>query len=208
MARKETLKQIYNRCVNDPSFMESKDIKNAEKYGAASGKLAADIAAPLLEYAVTHGKDDAGWNHTIMVSLARATCDILCSLQHAQEGPVEKRADVFSFYTKELLPLCYEIVSESEQEQEDIQPSASLGDGGVPYETKKEIILAIADKNLSADDIISKFFLPDISDDLRKNIAASIDKMRITHSDRLRRILEIIPVGRADEKADGAGAVI
>lgn len=62
--------------------------------------------------------------------------------------------------------------------------------GGVSFDRKKEIILAIADPDMSVDDIIGKFFKKDMTDEQRKMVADHIAKVRVEQADRLQRIRE------------------
>ena len=67
-------------------------------------------------------------------------------------------------------------------------PGTGLKD--VPFETKKEIILAIANPDMSIDDIIKEHFKSDITEKQRKQIAQAIQQMRDEHADRLKAVFD------------------
>ena len=54
----------------------------------------------------------------------------------------------------------------------------------VPFETKKEFILAISNPDKSIDDIIKEHFKSDITDKEREQIAQAIQMMRDEHGER------------------------
>jgi hypothetical protein len=60
----------------------------------------------------------------------------------------------------------------------------------VPFETKKEIILAIANPDKSIDDIIKEHFKSDITDKEREQIAQAIQMMRDEHGERLKAVFD------------------
>ena len=60
----------------------------------------------------------------------------------------------------------------------------------VPFETKKEIILAIANPDKSIDDIIKEYFKSDITDKEREQIAQAIQMMRDKHGERLKAVFD------------------
>lgn len=60
----------------------------------------------------------------------------------------------------------------------------------IPFETKKDVILAIADPNMTVDDIIDKFLKKDLNENQRKELAWHIEQMRVEHADKLAMIRE------------------
>ena len=60
----------------------------------------------------------------------------------------------------------------------------------VPFETKKEIILAIANPDMSIDDIIKEHFKSDITNKQREQIAQAIQQMRDEHAERLKAVFD------------------
>ena len=73
-----------------------------------------------------------------------------------------------------------QMASEADEEDED----------GVPFDRKKEVILAIADPDMSVDDIIEKFFKKDMTDEQRKMVSDHIAKVRVEQADKLQRLRE------------------
>jgi hypothetical protein len=183
--KKETFKQMFDRMMADPNITNSEMFKDSEKYGEAMDSLTAEIVRPCLDYANEHGEEDEGWAYTIMISLARATCKIFYAFQHTSN---KKDEDIFKFYYDELLPMCKEIAyRESDHALKEAKKEKK---GDIPFETKKDVILAIADPNMAVDDIIDKFFKKDLNENQRKEMAGHIEQMRVEYADKLAKVHE------------------
>jgi len=182
--KKETFQEMYERYKNDPKFMQSKGFNECDKY--AIYELSSAIVSSCIDYTNKHGDEDKGWPYTILISLARATCKMLYAMQKTQP---QLGNDVFKFYTEELLPLCRHI-SDSESDYA-LNSAKKEKKGDIPFETKKDVILAIADPNMAVDDIIDKFFKKDLNENQRKKIAEHIEQMRVEHADKLAKVHEL-----------------
>lgn len=55
----------------------------------------------------------------------------------------------------------------------------------IPFETKKDLVLAIANPDMPAETIIDKFLKKDMTAERRKILADSIEAMRSEHADKL-----------------------
>ena len=191
--KKETFREQFDRMMADPNITESEAFKDCEKFGKAMDGLTADIVGACIDYANEHGDEDEGWANTILISLARATCKMIYALQHtaAEEGK-----DIFKFYHKELLPLCKEIayresdemVAEAERMAKEAEEEAK---DGVSRQTKNELMLAIADPDVTVDDIIARFFKKDMTADERQMVVDHINKVRREHADKLAKVREM-----------------
>ena len=191
--KKETFREQFDRMMADPNITESEEFKNCEKFGKAMDDLTADIVSACMDYADKHGDEDEGWAHTILISLARATCKMTYALQHtaAEEGK-----DIFKFYHEELLPLCKkiayresdEMVAEAERMAKEAEEELK---GGVSRQTKKELMLAIADPDVTVDDIIARFFKKDMTANERQMVVDHINKVRREHADKLAKVREM-----------------
>ena len=189
MAKKETMKEMFDRVMADPNITESEMFKECEKFGEAMDRLTADIVRPCIDYANEHGDEDEGWANTVLISMARATCKMIYALQHTADNG----KDIFKFYHEELLPLCKEIAyRESDEAVAEAERMVKEEEekGGVPFETKKEVILAIADPNMPVDAIIDKFFKKDMDAKQRKMVADHIEMIRRDHADKLAKVRE------------------
>ena len=62
--------------------------------------------------------------------------------------------------------------------------------GGGLSSMEMAVVLAIADPDMSEDDIIDKFFKKDMTDEQRKMVADQIAKLRVENADRLQRLHE------------------
>lgn len=186
------MKEMFESMMNDPDLENNPMYKESEKFGEALDQLTARIVEPCLDYANNHGDEDKGWAHTIMISMARATCKMLYALQHTA---AEDGKDIYQFYHDELLPLCKEIayresdelVKRAEQMEREAEEEEK---GGIPFETKKEVILAIADPNMPVEDIINKFFKKDMDAETRDKVKYHIEKVRVEYADKLQRLRE------------------
>lgn len=186
--KKETFQEMYERYKNDPKIMQSDEFKECERFADAMNDLSSAIVSPCIDYANEHGDDDTGWTYTILISLARATCKLLYAMQKTQ---THKGKDVFKFYTEELLPLCRQISdSESDDAIREAKRKDSEDGDEISFESKKDVILSIADPNMSVDDIIDKFFKKDLNDEQRKKLAEYIEQMRVEHADKLKQVRE------------------
>lgn len=93
-----------------------------------------------------------------------------------------------------LLPLCKEaayreseeMVKYAERMQREVEEDKKV----IMDDTKKDLILAMADPDVSVEEIIRKFFKKDLDDERRQMVADHIAKMRVEHADRLKRIHE------------------
>ena len=185
------MKEMFEAMMNDPDLKNNPAYKDCEKFGDVLDELTNKIVAPCIDYANNHGDDDAGWAHTIMISMARATCKMLYAFQHtaAKEG-----VDIYDFYHDELLPLCKEVAYRESEEMvkyaERMQREAEEDKKVIMDDTKKDLILAMADPDVSVEEIIRKFFKKDLDDEQRQMVADHIAKMRVEHADRLKRIHE------------------
>ena len=186
------IKEMFEAMINDPDLENNPMFKESEKFSKAMDELTSRIIQPCIEYSTNHGDEDEGWAHTIMISMARATCKMLYALQHTA---AEDGKDIYEFYHDELLPLCKEIayresdemVKRAEQMEREAEEEEK---SGVSFETKKEVILAIADPNMPVDEIIEKYFKKDMTDEQRKMVAGHIAKVRVEEADKLQRIRE------------------
>ena len=100
------IKEMFESMINDPDLENNPMYKESEKFGKALDELTARIIQPCMDYANNHGDEDDGWAHTVLISMARATCKMLYALQHTA---AEDGKDIYEFYHDELLPLCKEI---------------------------------------------------------------------------------------------------
>ena len=186
------IKEMFEAMINDPDLENNPMFKESEKFGKALDELTARIIQPCMDYANNHGDENEGWAHTVLISMARATCKMLYALQHTA---AEDGKDIYEFYHDELLPLCKEIAyRESDEMMKKAEQMASEADkedeGGVPFDRKKEVILAIADPDMPVDDIIEKFFKKDMTDEQRKMVSDHIAKVRVVQADKLQRLHE------------------
>ena len=180
---KETIKQMFDRMMADPDLKNNPMFKESLKFGDAMDKLTSDIIRPCLSYAKEHNDEDEGWAYTILISMARATCKLLYAFQHTA---TENDKDVFKFYYEELLPMCKEIAY---AESDEMVKRAEWEDEKMKM--KREVILAIADPNMTVDAIIDKFFKKDLTDELRKMLADRIEKMRREQADKLAKVRDM-----------------
>ena len=99
--------------------------------------------------------------------------------------------DIYEFYHDELLPLAkaisYQECEAAEKMKEEVEKAAKVS---VPFDRRRDVIIAIADPSMSADDIIGKYFKKDMTDEQRKRVADHIEKVRAEHAESLRRIHE------------------
>ena len=186
------IKEMIEEIINDPDLDDNPMFKESEKFGKALDELTARIIQPCMDYANNHGDEDEGWANTVLISMARATCKMLYALQHTA---AEDGKDIYEFYHDELLPLCKEIAyRESDEMLKKAEQMASEVDeedeGGVSFDRKKEVILAIADPDMPVDDIIEKFFKKDMTDEQRKMVSDHIAKVRVEQADKLQRLRE------------------
>ena len=186
------IKEMFEAMINDPDLENNPMFKESEKFGKALDELTARIIQPCMDYANNHGDEDEGWANTVLISMAWATCKMLYALQHAA---AEDGKDIYEFYHDELLPLCKEIAyRESDEMIKRAEQMASEVDeedeDGVPFDRKKEVILAIADPDMPVDDIIEKFFKKDMTDEQRKMVSDHIAKVRVVQADKLQRLRE------------------
>ena len=186
------IKEMIEAIINDPDLDDNPMFKESEKFGKALDELTARIIQPCMDYANNHGDEDEGWAHTVLISMARATCKMLYALQHTA---AEDGKDIYEFYHDELLPLCKEIAyRESDEMMKKAEQMASEVDeedeGGVSFDRKKEVILAIADPDMPVDEIIEKFFKKDMTDEQRKMVSDHIAKVRVVQADKLQRLRE------------------
>lgn len=185
--KKETMKEMFDRMMADPNITESEMFKESKKFGKALDELTQAIVQPCLDYAEQHNEDDEGWSHTIMIALARATCKLTYAFQKTSEENGDDK-DVFDYYM-ELLPLCKEIAYKESDEQMKMKEAIEKSEkDGVPFETKKELILAIADPSKTPEEIVAQFFNKEISDKKRQQILDCIDTMRRDHADKLKQV--------------------
>ena len=186
------IKEMIEAIINDPDLDDNPMFKESEKFGKALDELTARIIQPCMDYANNHGDEDEGWANTVLISMARATCKMLYALQHTA---AEDGKDIYEFYHDELLPLCKEIAyRESDEMVKKAEQMASEADeedeDGVPFDRKKEVILAIADPDMPVNDIIEKFFKKDMTDEQRKMVSDHIAKVRVEQADKLQRLRE------------------
>jgi hypothetical protein len=178
--------------INDPDLENNPMFKENEKFGKALDELTSRIVKPCVDYAINHGDDDEGWAHTILISMARATCKMLYSMQHTS---TEEGKDIYEFYHDELLPLCKEIAYRESDEMmkaaERMEHEAEeKEEDGISFDRKKDVVLAIADPDMSVDDIIDKFFQKDMTGEQRKMVADHIAKVRVEKADQLQIVRE------------------
>lgn len=187
--RMKSMKEMFEEAVNDPDLEKNPMYQECKKFSKAMDDLTADITRPCIEYANGHGEEDDGWSYTILISLARATCKVLYALQSVSDSG----KDVFDFYRDELLPLCkgiaYDECDRAMSEQDDRAEDEEEKDG-VTFETRKDLILAIADPDMPVDEIIDRFFIKDMDGKTRQKVASHISEMRIKHADKLREVRE------------------
>lgn len=186
------IKEMIEAIINDPDLENNPMFKESEKFGKALDELTARIVQPCMDYVNNHGDEDEGWANTVLISMARATCKMLYALQHTA---AEDGKDIYEFYHDELLPLCKEIVYRESDEMlkraEKMESEADEEDkDGVPFDRKKEVVLAIADPDMPVDDIIEKFFKKDMTDEQRKMVSDHIAKVRVEQADKLQRLRE------------------
>ena len=186
------IKEMFEAMINDPDLENNPMFKESEKFGKALDELTARIIQPCMDYVNNHGDEDESWANTVLISMARATCKMLYAMQHAA---AEDGKDIYEFYHDELLPLCKEIAyRESDEMVKKAEQMASEADeedeDGVPFDRKKEVILAIADPDMPVNDIIEKFFKKDMTDEQRKMVSDHIAKVRVEQADKLQRLRE------------------
>lgn len=179
----KTLKERFEEVKNDPTVRNSKEFKEIEALGDAVDDLTLAITQTCMDYVAEHRKDDKKWAHTILISLARATCHLI----HAIERSAEQDKDVFAFYYDELLPLCKEVADkECVAVEEKIWRKKEI-----PFITKEAFILAVADPDMSVEDIISKFCKKDMSEEVRKQVVKEITELRKNRAEDLRALREL-----------------
>ena len=182
------IKEMFEAMINDPDFKNNPMFKESEKYGEALDELTLSILRPCYDYVSNHGKEDDGWGYTILIAMARATSKLLYGLQHTA---TTEGKDIYEFYHDELLPLAkaisYQECDAAEKMKEEVEKAAKVS---VPFGRERDVIIAIADPSMSADDIIGKYFKKDMTDEQRKRVADHIEKVRVEHAESLRRIHE------------------
>lgn len=184
---KETMKEMFDRLMADPNVTESEMFKNSERFGKVLDELTAAIVQPCLDYAEQHNEDDEGWSHTILIAIARATCKLTYAFQKTSEEKGDDK-DVFDYYL-ELLPLCKEIAYRESEDQLKMKEAIEKSEkDGVPFETKKRLIQAIADPAKTPEEILAQFFGKDISDKKRQQVLDTIAQMRSEHADKLKHV--------------------
>lgn len=187
----ESMREMFEAAMNDPDLENNPMFKECERFGEVMDNLTADIVSPCLNYANKHGDEDEGWAHTVLISLARATCKILYAMQ---KTAAEEGKDVYEFYHDELLPLCKEVTyhecEEMEKMAEQMKREVEEGKKVISDDMKKDLILAVADPDMSVEEIVDKFFKKDLTDEQRKMVSDHIAKMRVEHADRLKRVHE------------------
>lgn len=183
MAKKETLKEKFERVINDPKIKNDPRFQNMEKFADNLDELTNKIVEPCLQYANDEDKNDEGWVYTILIALARATCHILYATQETQ---VSKGKDVFDFYCNELLPLTKEMAYNECKMKHEMSKKIEKG-AGMSMDIQKDLLLAIADESVPVDDIIAKFFKKETPDEERKKIVEHIEYLRRERADELRK---------------------
>ena len=182
------IKEMFEAMINDPDFKNNPMFKESEKYGEALDELTLSILRPCYNYVGKHGDEDDGWAYTILIAMARATSKLLYGLQHTA---TTEGKDIYEFYHDELLPLAkaisYQECEAAEKMKEEVEKAAKVS---VPFGRERDVIIAIADPSMSADDIIGKYFKKDMTDEQRKRVADHIEKVRVEHAESLRRIHE------------------
>lgn len=183
----KTLKEMYEWAAKDKDAQECIK-KDGKRYGDAIDKLTSSIVSPCLDYATEHGEDDDGWAYTILVSLARATCYIIDGLQHSA---YKETGDIYQHYCEDILPLCREIASQELGEKAELLRKAAddkKEDEDVQQARRREIIRAIANPEMSADDIIETFFGKGLPDGQIQEIKDAIFKMRTEKAEELKKV--------------------
>lgn len=183
----KTLKEMYEWAANDKDAQECIK-KDGKRYEDAIDKLTSSIVSPCLDYATEQGEDDDGWAYTILVSLARATCYIIDGLQHSA---YKETGDIYQHYCEEILPLCREIASQELGERAELLRMAAddkKEDEDAQQATRREIIRAIANPEMSADDIIETFFGKGLPDGQIQVIKEIISKMRTEKAEELKKV--------------------
>lgn len=183
----KTLKEMYEWAAKDKDTQECLK-KNGKRYEDAIDKLTSSIVSPCLDYATEQGEDDDGWAYTILVSLARATCYIIDGLQHSA---YKETGDIYQRYCEEILPLCREIASQELGERAELLRMAAddkKEDEDAQYAKRREIIRAIANPEMSADDIIETFFGKGLPDGQIQVIKDIIFKMRTEKAEELKKV--------------------
>jgi hypothetical protein len=182
------IKEMFEAMINDPDFKNNPMFKESEKYGEALDELTLSILRPCYDYVSNHGSEDEGWGYTILIAMARATSKLLYGLQHTA---TTEGKDIYEFYHDELLPLAkaisYQECEEVKKMKEEVENAEKVS---VPFDRRRDVIIAIADLSMSADDIIGKYFKKDMTDEQRKRVADHIEKVRVEHAESLRRIHE------------------
>ena len=185
------IKEMFEAMINDPDLENNPMFKESQKFGEVMDRLTAEIVAPCVNYANEHGEEDEGWVHTVLISMARATCKVLYSMQRTA---TKEGKDIYEFYHDELLPLCKEISYRESDEMVEMakkmEREAEEGRKVITDDTKKDLILAVADPDVTVDEIVDRFFKKDLTDEQRQKVADHIAKMRVEHADRLKRVHE------------------
>lgn len=172
------------------ALMSDKDIRDTplwEEYGKTfmeMERLTNRIMSLCVEYADEHGEEDKGWANTILISLARATCKMLYSIEKSGDGS----RDLYKFYHGELLPLtkvfAYRECMVAEEQEEDEEKLKM--DSFVTSETRRELLLAIADPDMKVEDIVGRFFRKDLPEKARRGVEKYIANMRRDHAAELK----------------------
>ena len=83
-----------------------------------------------------------------------------------------------------------EVNEEMEKMAEQMKREVEEGKKVISDDMKKDLILAVADPDMSVEEIVDKFFKKDLTDEQRKMVSDHIAKMRVEHADRLKRVHE------------------
>lgn len=181
---KETMKEMFDRLVADPNIWESEMMKGAEKFGEAMDELTTKILDACMSY---DSEGDPHWAHTMLISMARATCILTYTLEHSC-GKMKDGKDPFDFYRNELLPLCKEVAyRECEQKVSEVRMKEQYGE--MPDERRVALLRAVDDESRTPEDIAREFGRADLSDDDRQRLADHIAKARREHGELIHQTL-------------------
>lgn len=190
------MKEMFDAAAADPDFRNSPKFKEYQEMGEKMDELTNRIISPCLDYANGDGEQDDSWPYTIMISLARATCKMLYALQKTGDNG----HDVFAFYQEELLPVCKEMAyrecdemvaaADDEEEEEESGPS---------FERKKEVILAIADPGMTAEEIVSRHFKKNMTEEERRMVIDYINDVRTNRPEWMEKARRLLEMKKNDE---------
>jgi hypothetical protein len=116
---------------------------------------------------------DKGFAEVYFVGLARFTCRLLNKME--REGMFSEGKDGFGFYTKVVMPICYDMVKSELDEEEHLNDVADeVGIDHDQVKAAKLIFDALADDKMTEEEIFEKY----IQSDDRESYIHELREMR------------------------------